>query len=77
MQYSFKKMKGLEVRERIKTGEQYGLMMTKDSPLLGKINDAITSMKKDGTLQKIHEKWFGAQAPADSSTAVEKPIPKA
>lgn len=77
MQYSFKKMKGLEVRERIKTGEQYGLMMTKDSPLLGKINDAITAMKKDGTLQKIHEKWFGAEAPADSSTAVEKPIPKA
>lgn len=77
MQYAFKKMKGLEVRERIKTGEQYGLMMGKDSPLLGKINDAITAMKKDGTLQKIHAKWFGAEAPADSSTAVEKAIPKA
>ncbi|MGO4436674.1 ABC transporter substrate-binding protein [Rhizobium sp. RAF56] len=77
MQYAFKKMKGLEVRERIKTGEQYGLMMTKDSPMLPKINDAITAMKKDGTLQKIHVKWFGAEAPADSSTAVEKAIPKA
>ncbi len=77
MQYAFKKMKGLEVRERIKTGEQYGLMMTKDSPMLPKINDAITAMKKDGTLQKIHDKWFGAEAPADSSTAVEKAIPKA
>jgi polar amino acid transport system substrate-binding protein len=70
-------MKGFEVKERIRTGEQYGLMMSKDSPLLDKINDAITSMKKDGTLQKIHEKWFGTQAPADSSTVVVKPIPKA
>ena len=77
MQYSFKKMKGFEVKERIKTGEQYGLMLTKDSPLLQKLNDAITAMKKDGTLQKIHVKWFGSEAPADSSTVTEKPIPKA
>lgn len=77
MEYAFTKMKGLGVVERIKTGEQYGLMMTKDSPLLGKINDAITSMKKDGTLQAIHKKWFGTDAPADSSTAAEAPLPKA
>ena len=30
MEYAFTKMKGLVVKERIKTGEQYGLMMTKD-----------------------------------------------
>ena len=30
MEYAFTKMKGLAVKERIKTGEQYGLMMTKD-----------------------------------------------
>ena len=77
MQYAFTKMTDLEVVERIKTGEQYGLMMTKDSPLLGKINDAITEMKKDGTLQAIHKKWFGVEAPADSSTATEAPLPKA
>lgn len=77
MQYAFTKMTDLEVVERIKTGEQYGLMMTKDSPLLGKINDAITEMKKDGTLQAIHKKWFGADAPADSSTVQEAPLPKA
>jgi polar amino acid transport system substrate-binding protein len=77
MQYAFTKMPGLAVVERIQTGEQYGLMMTKDHPLLGKINDAITSMKKDGTLAAIHKKWFGADAPADSSTVVEAPLPKA
>ena len=77
MEYAFTKMQGLAVVERIKTGEQYGLMMTKDHPLLGKINDALTEMKKDGTLGEIHKKWFGTDAPADSSTVAEAPLPKA
>lgn len=77
MQYAFTKMQGLAVVERIKTGEQYGLMMTKDHPLLGKINDAITAMKKDGTLNAIHKKWFGVDAPEGSSTVTEAPLPKA
>ena len=77
MEYAFTKMQGLAVVERIKTGEQYGLMMTKDHPLLGKINDALTEMKKDGTMQAIHKKWFGTEAPADSSTVAEAPMPKA
>lgn len=76
MQYAFTKMKGLTVAVRIKTGEQYGLMMTKDSPLLGKLNDAITAMKKDGTMNAIHKKWFGSDAPAGSSTVTEAPLPK-
>lgn len=76
MEYLFVKMKGFGVKERIKTGEQYGLMMTKDHPLLGKLNDALTAMKKDGTLGKIHQKWFGSEAPAGSSTVTELPIPK-
>ena len=77
MEYAFTKMKGLAVVDRIKTGEQYGLMMTKDHPLLGKINDALTEMKKDGTLAAIHKKWFGTDAPAGSSTVAEAPMPKA
>jgi polar amino acid transport system substrate-binding protein len=77
MEYAFTKMQGLAVVERIKTGEQYGLMMTKDHPKLGAINDALTAMKKDGTLQAIHKKWFGTDAPADSSTVAEAPLPKA
>jgi polar amino acid transport system substrate-binding protein len=76
MQYAFKSMKDLAVKERIKTGEQYGLMMGKDDPNLGKLNDALTAMKTDGALAKIHEKWFGAAAPAGSSTLTVLPIPK-
>ena len=75
MQYAFLKMKDLEVKVRIKTGEQYGLMMTKDHPLLHRANDAITAMKKDGTLAAIHKKWFGTEPPAGSATVTELPIP--
>jgi polar amino acid transport system substrate-binding protein len=75
MEFLFTKMKGLKVKERIKTGEQYGLMMTKDHPKLQALSDAIGAMKKDGTLAAIHKKWFGTDAPAGSSTVTEMPIP--
>lgn len=76
MQYAFLKMADLSVSARIKTGEQYGLMMTKDHPLLEKVNSAITEMKKDGTMASIHKKWFGTDAPEGSSTVTEQPMPK-
>lgn len=77
LEYSFTRMKGLAVVSRIKTGEQYGLMLSKDSPDLGKLNDAITAMKKDGTMAAIHKKWFGSDAPAGSATVTVLPMPKA
>ncbi|HEY0120974.1 MAG TPA: ABC transporter substrate-binding protein, partial [Rhizobium sp.] len=76
LEYAFTKMKGLRVMERIKSGEQYGMMMTKNSPYLAKINDALTAMKKDGTMQAIHKKWFGTDALEESSTVTEAPLPK-
>jgi polar amino acid transport system substrate-binding protein len=76
MEYSFTRMTGLAVKERIKTGEQYGLMLAKDSAKLGALNDAITAMKKDGTLAGLHKKWFGTDAPAGSSTVTEAAVPK-
>lgn len=76
MEYAFLKMKDLAVKVRIKTGEQYGLMMTKNHPLLDKANDAISAMKKDGTLAAIHKKWFGSEPTAGSASAVVEPMPK-
>lgn len=75
MEYLFTKMKGFAVAARIKTGEQYGMMMGKDHPQLDAINEAITTMKEDGTMAKIHEKWFGSAAPANSSTVTVFAIP--
>eukprot|EP01035_Chromulina_nebulosa_P046870 gene46870-63501_t len=75
MEYLFVKMKGFAVKERIKTGEEYGLMMTKNHKLLQKLSDAIGAMKKDGTMAAIHKKWFGSDAPAESSTLMDMKIP--
>jgi polar amino acid transport system substrate-binding protein len=77
MEFSFRRMTDLTVRERIRTGDRYGLMIRKDHPLLGKINEALGAMKKDGTLAGLHKKWFGTDAPADSSTVIERPLPGA
>ena len=66
----------MAVKTRIKTGEQYGLMLAKDSSVLATLNDAITAMKQDGTLAAIHKKWFGSEASATSATVTVLPIPK-
>jgi polar amino acid transport system substrate-binding protein len=76
MEYAFTRMTGLTVKDRIKTGEQYGLMMTKDHPMLEKLNKALGEMKKDGTMESIHKKWFGTKALEGSSTVTEAAMPK-
>lgn len=41
--------------------EEYGVGVRKDdTDLLGKLNTALDSMKKDGTAAKISQQWFGA-----------------
>jgi polar amino acid transport system substrate-binding protein len=62
--------------ERIPTGEQYSMMFAKNSPLAEKVNAEITKLKEDGTLAKLHEKWFGAKADASSTTIKPAEMPK-
>lgn len=64
------------VVERIKTTEQYSVMTAKNAPILAKINDTITAMKKDGSLAAIHKKWFGTAPDAGMATATVLEIPK-
>lgn len=77
LQFTFMRMPGLEIAERIETGDQYGIMMPKDSPLLEEVNQAISELKEDGTLAALHEKWLGAPADAGTSTVTVLPIPTA
>lgn len=65
----------IEVVERILTGEQYGLMFAKGSPLRDEFNTVITTLKENGTLAAIHEKWFGEAPGPQTSTVVVMPIP--
>ena len=51
----------LEVAEEIPTGEQYGIVISKDNPnLTTAINDALAEMVADGTMADIKTKWFGS-----------------
>lgn len=63
------------VVQRIKTTEQYSVMMAKGSPLVAKVNDVITAMKKDGSLAAIHKTWFGTEPDAGMATSTVLPIP--
>jgi polar amino acid transport system substrate-binding protein len=74
-QFAFLKMPGMKVVARIATGDQFAVMMRKGSPLLEPVNNAITELKKDGTLAALHKQWLGADAESGSSVVTPKSIP--
>jgi len=41
-------------------GQQYGIALKNGSEWVDEVNEAIASMKEDGTYKNIYEKWFGA-----------------
>ncbi len=41
-------------------GQQYGIALKQGSEWLDKVNQALASIKADGTYKAIYEKWFGA-----------------
>ncbi|MDP2086644.1 MAG: ABC transporter substrate-binding protein [Gemmobacter sp.] len=75
--FAIKQMPDLAIAEVIPTGDRYGIMLTKGSPLLEQVNAAITAMKADGTMATIYERWLGEPPRAGSSTVTELPIPVA
>ena len=49
-----------EVCLEIPTGEQYGIVVSKDNPgLTAAINAALADMESDGTMADLKAKWFG------------------
>ena len=52
-----------EIALEIPTGEQYGIVVSKDNPgLTAAINQALADMEADGTMAELKEKWFGTTA---------------
>ncbi|MCC5850455.1 MAG: glutamine ABC transporter substrate-binding protein [Verrucomicrobia bacterium] len=45
-------------------GEQYGIVFPKGSPHVEPVNQALRTLRENGTYDEIHAKWFGE--PADS-----------
>lgn len=75
--YAFRTMRSMRVVERIPSGDQIGMMLTKNSPLTARVNDTISELKRDGTTARLYAKWFGVEPPAGSSTVTVLPLPRA
>lgn len=76
LEFSFEKMTDLTTAERIPTGDRYGVMLAKDSPLTVRVNDAITAMKEDGTMAELYEKHLGGSPEGTSTvTVLDLPTP--
>ncbi|WP_404364624.1 transporter substrate-binding domain-containing protein [Marinobacter sp.] len=46
-------------------GQQYGIALKKGSSWVDEVNEALASMKQDGTYKTIYEKWFGPMPDAE------------
>lgn len=67
--YYVKDKPNLKVVARIETGERYSMMFDKDAPLASEVNDVLTTLKTEGFIAGLHEKWFGA-TPEDTTSTV-------
>ena len=76
LEYFIKDKPHFKVVERIETGERYSMMFAKGSQLAEDANAVISTLKQEGFIAALHEKWFGSTPADDSSTVavVDKPV---
>lgn len=74
--YYLKDKPEMTVIERLKTGEQYSMMFAKDSELAAKANEVIGTLKQEGFIAGLHEKWFGTKPEDTTSTVEVRDMPK-
>ncbi|TFV96440.1 ABC transporter substrate-binding protein [Leifsonia flava] len=43
------------------TGDQFGLVLAKDSPLTASVSEAVDALREDGTLDELATKWLGSE----------------
>ena len=75
--YYTKDKPDLEVVQRIETGEKYSMMFAKDAELATRVNDVLTTLKEEGFVASLHEKWFGAAPEETTSTVQVMDVPSA
>ncbi|MEX0620929.1 MAG: basic amino acid ABC transporter substrate-binding protein [Solirubrobacterales bacterium] len=65
---------GFALATTIPTGELYGLAFSQDTPaLLAAVNKSLASMKTDGRLNDLYQKWFKIDAPKGVIDGTNKP----
>ena len=47
-----------------KSGDEFGLVLAKDSPLTADVTEAVDALREDGTLQAIADQWLADAADA-------------
>ena len=73
-QWAAKQNNQVKTSYRIKTGLVWAIPFRNDDAAgRAEVSNALKCMKSDGTLAKLHEKWFGEKPAADSSTATIAP----
>lgn len=74
--YYIKDKAQYRVAARIASGERYSFMFAKTFADAARIQSALTLMKQEGFIAKIHLKWFGSMpAPDSASVRVLDPPP--
>jgi ABC-type amino acid transport substrate-binding protein len=64
----------LEIIEEFPTEELYGIVVPEDSDaLVDAVNEALATVKEDGTLDEIYQEWFGTDAPDTVLEATHEP----
>jgi polar amino acid transport system substrate-binding protein len=64
---------GLEVVEDFPTDEQYGVIIPQgNTALTDAVNEALQTIKDDGTLDEIYQEWFEIPAPEELLTATHE-----
>jgi polar amino acid transport system substrate-binding protein len=75
LEYFIKNKSIFKIIERIETGERYSMMFAKGKPLADEVDAVITTLKQEGFVAELHERWFGTVPAKTSSTVlvVDKP----
>jgi polar amino acid transport system substrate-binding protein len=75
LEYFIKNKSIFRIIERIETGERYSMMFAKNRPTADEVDAVISTLKQEGFVAELHERWFGT-VPAETSstvTVIEKP----
>ncbi|WP_303133087.1 ABC transporter permease subunit [uncultured Olsenella sp.] len=60
----------LKVALQVPTGEQYGIVVSKDNPrLTAALDEALAEARADGTLDALEQKWFGSSEGSSATAA--------
>jgi polar amino acid transport system substrate-binding protein len=66
---------GVTIAEEIPTNELYGFAMSKqNTALLDAVNGALKTIKDDGTLAELYQKYFKADPPASVLEGTTEPV---